>query len=135
MCLDGQTGALAVLKSVLLSRKQYGIFAVFLTGTEPLMTGKVHFRGFRDCLSDVLSASANVAGLSRRVKKAEPTNERKKTNLAASSAVPLIRKSSSKSFFYHFHISEEGFNCKSGGLNFMRDRKRNTAHRQLLQGT
>ena len=128
MCLDGQTGALAVLKSFLLSRKQYGIFAVFLTGSEPLMTGKEHFRGFRDCLSDVLSASANVSGLSRRVKKAEPTtNERKKTKLAASSVVPLIRKPSSKRVFYHFHFSEEEFNCTSGGLNFMRQKKEYSA--------
>ena len=91
--------------------------------------------GFRNCLSNVLRASANVAELLRRVKWSEPKNVRRKTNLSASSVLPLTREPSSKHFFHHFHFSGEGFEGKSGGVNFMGDRRENTAYRQLLRGT
>ena len=46
MCLDGQTGAFAVLnKSFQPSRKLYNGFVVFLNGTEFLMTGTEHSLG------------------------------------------------------------------------------------------
>ena len=48
MCLDGQTGAFAVLnKSFQPSRKLNDRFVVCLTGTEHLMTGKEHSNGLQ----------------------------------------------------------------------------------------
>ena len=138
MCLDGQAGAFAVFNKTFSSRKLYDGFVVLLTGTEHLMTAKEHSRGLQklpvQCSQSVCKRCKTFEE-SEKLKKSEPTNVRRKTNLSASSVVPLIRKPSSKHFFHHFHFSGDAFDGKSCGLNFMGDRRGNTAHRQLLRGT